>query len=55
MYIQSPKWAEDLFYAVEQAIDSGVNPAQFRREVADCWEEVLRRKLSEEPKQFYQS
>jgi hypothetical protein len=51
-WIRQPKWAEDLWYSVEQAVSEGVTPGQYRDEVAECWAEALRRRLEEEPKVF---
>jgi hypothetical protein len=51
-YTSQPKWAEDLWYSVEQAVSAAVSPERFRQEVADCWEEALRRRLESEPKVF---
>jgi RNA binding exosome subunit len=45
--------AEDkVWEAVEEAIDGGMTPAEFRSEAADAWEQILRDRGKEARKQL---
>lgn len=38
-----PDRVQNIIYdAVQEAIDSGISPKQFKAEVAECWEMVLK-------------
>lgn len=45
-------WDEELYYVVQDAISHGISPARFKSEVVECWREVLRDKLRDEPREF---
>ena len=44
--------AEDLWYLIQRAVDSGVSIEDFRREARDCWIEVHRERAEQAWKEF---
>jgi len=41
-----------LWYVIEDMINCGVSPREFKQEAAACWEQALREKLRDEPKEI---
>lgn len=53
--VTTPTRAEDLIWsAVEQAIEEGMRPEDFKREAAECWSEYLRREAKAAAKMLLQ-
>lgn len=43
-----------LWYVIEEMVQAGVTPAEFKREAAASWEQALRERLANEPKEIMQ-
>jgi hypothetical protein len=39
-----------LWYVIKDMVDSGVSPKEFKREAAASWEQALRDRLRDEPR-----
>ena len=45
--IRPKQWEDDLWEAVQGAINRGVSPHTFKREMAEAWEYALKQEIKE--------